>query len=167
MQQNKMGKGMLIIAWIIGLGLLTLLFDDQLAKQFNPNAEPISSSNLGVQEVRLKQNRAGHYVSSGAINGQPVVFLLDTGATHVSVPMHLAEQLNLQKGRASWVQTANGRVQVAQTSIQRLSIGDIQLDNVRANLNPGFKENKILLGMSALKQLEFTQKGEWLILRNL
>jgi aspartyl protease family protein len=56
---------------------------------------------------------------------------------------------------------------VAQTNIQRLSIGDIQLDNVRANLNPGFKANEILLGMSALKQLEFTQKGEWLVLRNL
>jgi aspartyl protease family protein len=157
----------LIVAWIIGLGLLTVLFDDQLAKQFNPNAEPISSSEQGVQEVRLKRNRAGHYVSGGAINGQPVVFLLDTGATHVSVPMHLAEQLNLQKGRASWVRTANGRIQVAQTNIQRLSIGDIQLNNVRANLNPGFKDNEILLGMSALKQLEFTQKGEWLILRSL
>jgi aspartyl protease family protein len=167
MQQSKMGKGMLIVAWIIGLGLLTLLFDDQLAKQFNPNAEPISSSSQGVQEVRLKQNRAGHYLSGGVINGQAVVFLLDTGATHVSVPMHLAEQLNLQKGSLSWVQTANGRIQVAQTNIQQLSIGDIRLDDVRANLNPGFKENEILLGMSALKQLEFTQKGEWLILRNL
>lgn len=162
-----MGKGMLIVAWVIGLGLLTLVFDDQLAKQFNPNPEPLSSSIQGVQEVRLKQNRAGHYVSSGEINGQPVVFLLDTGATHVSVPMHLAEQLNLQKGRSSWVQTANGRVQVAQTNIKQLSIGDIYLDDVRANLNPGFKANEILLGMSALKQLEFTQKGEWLILRNL
>ena len=166
-QQNKMGKGMLIVAWIIGLGLLTLIFDDQLAKQFNPNADPISLLNQGVQEVRLKQNRSGHYVSGGIINGQPVVFLLDTGATHVSVPIHLAEQLNLQKGTLSWVQTANGRVQVAHTNIQRLSIGNIQLDNVRANLNPGFKANEILLGMSALKQLEFTQRGEWLTLRNL
>jgi aspartyl protease family protein len=167
MQQNKMGKGMLIIAWVIGLGLLTLIFEDQLAKQLNPNAKPISSSSMGVTEVRLKQNRMGHYVSAGAINGQPVVFLLDTGATNVSVPMHLAEQLNLQKGRVSWVQTANGRVQVAQTNVARLSIGDIELNNVRAHLNPGFKDNEILLGMSALKQLEFTQKGEWLILRNL
>ncbi|WP_299083238.1 TIGR02281 family clan AA aspartic protease [uncultured Paraglaciecola sp.] len=167
MQQQKMGKGMLIVAWIIGLGLLTLMFDEQLAKQFNPNAKPISSSMQGVQEVRLKQNRAGHYVTSGFINGQPVVFLLDTGATHVSVPMHLADTLNLQLGNSAFVQTANGRVQVAQTNIQRLSIGDIQLDNVRANLNPGFKDDEILLGMSALKQLEFTQRGEWLILRNL
>ncbi len=63
MQQNKMGKSMLIVAWIIGLGMLTLLFDDQLAKQFNPNTDPISSSSQGVQEVRLKQNLMGHYVS--------------------------------------------------------------------------------------------------------
>ena len=167
MQQNKMGKGMLIIAWLIGLALLTFLFDDQLAKQFNPNANPASSSHSGVAEVRLKQNRAGHYVSGGGINGQPVIFLLDTGATQVSIPMHLAEQLGLKKGRASWVQTANGTVEVAQTRIQRLTIGDIQLTDVAAHLNPGMQSEQILLGMSALKQLEFSQKGDWLVLRNL
>jgi aspartyl protease family protein len=146
---------------------LTLLFDDQLAQQLNPNQDPISSNHLGVAEVKLKQNRAGHYVSGGAINGQPVVFMLDTGATQVSIPMHLAEQLALTKGRTSWVQTANGRLQVAQTRIQRLSLGDIQLTDVAAHLNPAMHDGQILLGMSALKQLEFTQKGEWLILRNL
>jgi aspartyl protease family protein len=49
MQQSKMGKGMIIVAWIIGLGLLTLLFDDQLAKQFNPNAQPISYLTKGCK----------------------------------------------------------------------------------------------------------------------
>ncbi|MEP0177190.1 MAG: TIGR02281 family clan AA aspartic protease [Paraglaciecola sp.] len=167
MQQSKMGKGMLIVAWVIGLGLLTLMFDEQLAEQFNPNADPISSTLSNGVEVRLKQNRAGHYVTGGAINGQPVVFLLDTGATQVSVPMHQAQQLGLQLGRAARVQTANGSVQVAQTSINRLSIGDIQLFDVAAHLNPAVKSDEILLGMSALKQLEFTQKGEWLILKHL
>ncbi|MCF2948682.1 TIGR02281 family clan AA aspartic protease [Paraglaciecola aquimarina] len=167
MKQAKLGKGMIIIAWVIGLGLLTLLFDEQLAKQLNPNAEPISSSQFGVAEVKLKQNRAGHYVSGGAINDQPVVFMLDTGATQVSIPMHLAEQLSLQKGNSSWVQTANGRVQVFQTRIQRLTIGEIQLTDIAAHLNPAMHDGQILLGMSALKQLEFTQRGEWLTLRNL
>lgn len=167
MEQSKMGKGMLIVAWVIGLGLLTLLFDEQLAEQFNPNAQPISSQSMGIVEVRLKQNRAGHYVTGGAINGQPVVFLLDTGATQVSVPMHLAKQLGLQQGRAYRIQTANGSVQVAQTNINRLSIGDIQLFDVAAHLNPAVNSDEILLGMSALKQLEFTQKGDWLVLKHL
>ncbi|MFT4994328.1 MAG: aspartyl protease family protein [Paraglaciecola sp.] len=165
-QQSKMGKWMLIFAWAAGLGLLTLLFDEQLAQQINPNAQPISSVRAGISEVKLQQNRYGHYVSGGSINGQPVIFLLDTGATDVSIPFHLAEQLNLQPGRRSWVQTANGRIEVAQTTIARLAIGDIELFDVKANLNPGVKQNEILLGMSALKQLEFSQKGKWLVLRS-
>lgn len=164
---KKMGKWMLVIAWLAGLGLLTLFFDEQIADQLNPNRDPISYTNQSGTEVRLKRNRMGHYVSGGEINGVPVTFLLDTGATDVSIPFHLKDQLNLRAGRGQMVRTANGSLQVAQTSIAELSIGDIQLTDVRANLNPGMTDNEILLGMSALKQLEFTQRGDWLILRNL
>lgn len=164
-QQNKIGKWMLIMAWVAGLGLLTLMFDDQLASQFNPNAKPESVKSGEIIEVKLKQNRYGHYVTGGSINGQAVIFFLDTGATHVSIPFHLAEQLNLHAGRKYSVNTANGRIEVAQTSIAQLTIGDIQLFNVDANLNPAVRDNEILLGMSALKQLEFSQKEDFLVLR--
>lgn len=164
---NKIGKWMLILAWVAGLGLLTLIFDDQLARQFNPNQQPDSTVTASGVEVRLKQNRMGHYVTGGSINGQPVVFLLDTGATDVSIPFHLAEQLNLIPGRKQRVRTANGNIHVAQTTLSRLEIGDITLLDVEANLNPGMQDNEILLGMSALKQLEFSQKGDWLVLRSL
>ena len=56
---------------------------------------------------------------------------------------------------------------VARTELNSVSIGDITVYNVRANLNPGMNGEQILLGMSVLKQLEFTQRGEWLILRTL
>jgi aspartyl protease family protein len=164
-QQGKIGKWMLIMAWVAGLGLLTVMFDDQLASQFNPNAKPTSMQKGEIIEVRLKQNRYGHYVTGGSINGQPVVFFLDTGATDVSIPYHLAEQLKLSPGRRYNVNTANGQIEVSQTSIAKLTIGDIQLFNVDANLNPAVRDDEILLGMSALKQLEFSQKGDWLVLR--
>ena len=165
--QGNVGKWMLILAWAAGLGLLTLLFDNQIAQQFNPNPQPTSSTGQGSVEVRLQQNRYGHYVTSGLINNQPVVFLLDTGATQVSVPFALAQQLNLIPGRPTWVQTANGRVQVAQTIIEHLQIGGIELHNVRAHLNYADSTDEILLGMSALKQLEFSQRQDVLILRSL
>lgn len=165
--EKKLGKWMLVIAWLAGLGLLTVFFDEQIANQLNPNRDPISSTSQNGTEVRLKRNRMGHYVSGGEINGVAVTFLLDTGATDVSIPFHLKDQLNLQAGRGQMVRTANGSLQVAQTSISELSIGDIRLTDVRANLNPGMQDDEILLGMSALKQLEFTQRGDWLILRNL
>ena len=163
--ENKMGKWMLIFAWIAGLGLLTLAFDDQLSKQFNPNQAPESFVSQNATEVRLKRNRQGHYVTTGLINNEPVIFLLDTGATDVSIPLELANRLNLSPGMRQRVRTANGTITVAQTHISELAIGEIKLFDIDANLNPGMRGNEILLGMSALKQLEFSQKGEWLILR--
>ncbi|WP_109341105.1 retropepsin-like aspartic protease family protein [Saliniradius amylolyticus] len=155
---------MAVLAWIALLGLLTLWFNEELTEQFNPNQQPLSQTQNGRQEVRLKQNRQGHYVASGLINGSPVTFLLDTGATHVSIPAHLGERLNLQPGARSRVMTANGSITVAQTRIDRLQLGDISLYDVRANLNPGMGGEAILLGMSALKQVDFRQSGEWLYL---
>ncbi|GAA0354215.1 TIGR02281 family clan AA aspartic protease [Bowmanella denitrificans] len=159
-----MARWMWILAWVSGLGLLTLLFDKQLARQFNPNDNPDSLVQGNRVTVELKRNRQGHYVTSGLINGQPVIFLLDTGATQVSVPQHLAAYLDLQPGRRHLVNTANGRIEVASTLLDSLRIGDIELRNISANLNPGMQSDDILLGMSALKQLEFTQSGDTLTL---
>lgn len=162
---QKMGKWMMIVAWVVGLLLLTLFFDDQLARQFNPNQHPQSNRSQGSVEVNLKQNRLGHYVTSGFINNMPVTFLLDTGATDVSVPYDLALKLGMQPGRRQYATTANGTIQVAQSRIHQLQIGEIELYDLDASMNPGMTGDKILLGMSALKQLEFTQRGDWLVLR--
>jgi aspartyl protease family protein len=125
----------------------------------------MSLSTQGKAEVRLQQNRQGHYVVQGAINEIPVVFLLDTGATQVSIPAHIAEQLQLKSYAASQVNTANGRTTVYQTKLEQLSIGNIYLYDVSAHINPSMQSNEILLGMSALKRVEFSQVGKQLILR--
>ena len=167
-QQNssqKTGKFMYFMAWIAAMLLLTLWFDDLLLEQWNPNREPDLQSNGSAQQTILKRNRYGHYVTSGYINGNPVVFLLDTGATHVSIPAHLQQSLNLYPKGSSRVMTANGAVTVDNTVIAELEFGHIRLLDVKANLNPGMRGNEILLGMSALKQLEFTQRGDQLILK--
>ena len=161
------GKWMVALAWICGFGLLVFVFSDLLEKQINPNSEP-ASERIGSQtEVRLKQNRQGHYVTTGYINGEEVVFLVDTGATDVAVPAHLANRLQLRAGRQGFASTANGVVRVAESTIDTLRIGEIVVRDVKANLNPGMQDDHILLGMSVLRQLEFTQRGDWLILRTL
>lgn len=165
-QTQKIGKRMLFLAWIAGLFIITLWFDDLLGERANPNQSPQSLTLGNATEVRLKQNRMGHYVTTGLINGTPVVFLLDTGATEVSIPANLATSLGLGKGYPSIANTANGSVTVYDTRIGSLQIGEIVLRDIAGNLNPGMNGNEILLGMSALKQLEFTQKDGWLILRS-
>ena len=163
---NKIARVFVWFAWIIAIVLLMFFFQEELDKQYNPNSQPqVSLNSTGQAEVILKQNRQGHYVTKGSINETPVVFLLDTGATQVSIPAHIAKQLQLESFGSYPVQTANGTVIVYKTQIDQLSIGNIFLYNVAAHINPAMKSDAILLGMSALKKIEFSQKGKQLTLR--
>ncbi len=163
---SKIGKTFVWIAWLLALGLLVFIFQGFLDEQHNPNSDPASYlSDSGKSEVYLQQNRQGHYLVQGKINNQSVTFLLDTGATQVSIPKHVANKLHLPEFGKYRVQTANGDVVVTQTKIDSLWVGDIQLTNVDANINPGMQSDEILLGMSALKRVEFRQTGNQLILK--
>jgi len=163
---NKIAKLFVWLAWIIAIVLLMYFFQGVLDKQYNPNSQPkVSLNNAGQAEVVLHQNRQGHYVTLGSINGTSVTFLLDTGATQVSIPAHIADELQLESFGSYPVQTANGTVTVYKTKIDQLSIGNIFLYNVAAHINPAMKSDAILLGMSALKEVEFSQKGKQLTLR--
>lgn len=153
-------------AWIIGFLLLTLFFDNKLEQTYNPNQQVESNiDKSGVISVVLQRNRYGHYVTNGFINSTQVQFMLDTGATDVSIPEPIAQQIGLEYGRVSRVNTANGSIEVYQTILDELRIGQIRLYGVRANINPYMEGPGILLGMSALKQLEFTQRGKQLTLK--
>ncbi|TKB47069.1 retropepsin-like aspartic protease family protein [Thalassotalea mangrovi] len=160
---QKIGKAMTWVAWIIGLLLLVWFFQTKLDADWNPNQQPkVAVNTSGQQQVVLERNRYGHYVTAGFINQENALFMLDTGATSVSIPMEIADKYGLERQGSHRVQTANGSVMVYATTIDELSIGNINLYNVRANINPGMTGQEILLGMSALKQLEFSQKGKYL-----
>lgn len=157
---------MLIFAWIGALAILTLIFSSWEDRQNNPNHRPMSYSSEQFREVVLERNRFGHYVVSGTINFQPAIFLLDTGATHVVLSQDLADQIGLKRGAPHYAQTANGQVRVYATQLDSVELGSIQLRNVRASINPAMHGQEVLLGMSALKQVEFTQSGTQLTLRH-
>lgn len=165
MNAEKTGRGMIAAACILVIVLLTMLFSEVEDHQRNPNQSPATMRTDEAVEVNLERNRRGHYVVSGTINDEPVEFLLDTGATDVVIPEAVAERLNLEKGRPGRAMTANGTVTVYATHLDRLSIGGIELSDVRASINPGMSLPGVLLGMSALEQIEFNQQGNELILR--
>lgn len=163
---RPMGLGMLVAAFAIGLGLLTLVFDGFLDRQYNPNQQPISrASSEGGVEVVLQRNRQGHYIAGGQINGARATFLLDTGATDVVMSEDLARLAGLSRGAPMQAMTANGIVTVYSTLINDLQLGDINLRGVRASINPAMSGDTVLLGMSALRQVEFTQRDNTLTLR--
>ncbi len=163
---RQLGKVFIWAAWLILLALLTWFFSGVLDWQRNPNQSLQTRIDAeGVREVMLQRNHFGHYLTSGRINGERVEFMLDTGASDVSIPAAVAETLQLQPGAPRYYQTANGTITAYTTRLDELRIGDILLRDVRASINPAMQGNGILLGMSVLKRLEFTQRGDTLLLR--
>ncbi|MFO7705849.1 MAG: TIGR02281 family clan AA aspartic protease [Halopseudomonas sp.] len=162
---RRIGKVMMILAWVVGLLLAVQWFSGVEERKRNPNQRPESMQSADAVEVRLLSNRQGHYLLNGQINGQDVTFLLDTGATFVAIPASVAQRLQLPQGRRFQVNTANGTADSFATTIERLQLGDIELRDVAAGIVPGMGGADILLGMSALQQLEFSQQGGELILR--
>ena len=164
-QQRRVGKIMVGAMWLLLLGLLTLFFNNILEQQHNPNQQIASVQRDGQQEIVLQRNKYGHYVASGMINQQPVVFMLDTGATDISIPAKVAQRLGLQRGRPLTYRTANGPAINYATRLESVSLGHITLYNLPASINPNVEHDDVLLGMSFLKHLEFTQKGDTLTLK--
>jgi len=155
---------MALAASLLMLGLFYLYFENSLQARNNPNQQLQIAPG---SELVLKRSGDGHYVFPGTINGQPVTFLLDTGATLVSVPAHLADKLGLEAGAHQQSITANGTVATRATRVDALAFGPFDLRGVPASLNPGMGGDQVLLGMSVLKHLEFTQRGDTLVLRAL
>ncbi len=165
---QQTGKLMMIAAWVIGLLLLTQIFGFWEDKQRNPNQslEVVQGSN-GQDQLVLQRNRYGHYLFTGKINQQPADFLVDTGATQVAVPEQLAKELKLPYLGTTHVQTANGTSTAYRTRIDQLELGPFTLTQVNATILPGMDaDQEILLGMSALRHLSFSQQGDKLILRS-
>lgn len=155
---------MLMAAAIGFLLLMTFVFSGLIEDRRNPNREVSSARVDGGVEVVLEADRQGHFIASGAINGREVTFLVDTGATLVSVPEAMAERLGLDKQARIGLQTAAGPVTGWMTRIDEVRLGDIVQHDVRAAISPG-RSDAVLLGMSFLRDLELNQSDGRLRIR--
>ena len=162
---RKIGTGMTVAAWIAVIGVLTLLSQKYLDRLNNPNESYQTVATAEMRELVLERNRYGHYIATGSINGRRAVFLLDTGATDIAVPEQLAERLGLKRGPQTTVVTANGIIDVDTARLDEVALGPIVLRNLRATINPHMRDDEVLLGMAFLRDIEFTQRGEYLTLR--
>lgn len=161
---RRTGLGMMLLFWLIMLGTGVWWFQDRLAEQHNPNANLADSRGESHAPVILQRNVSGHFIATGRINGEPVEFLLDTGASLVSVPASLADRLGLERGATVQFSTANGRAPGYLTSIDRISLGGLAARDVRGSINPGLDGHTALLGMSFLNRFDIEIRDSRLVL---
>jgi len=160
-----LGKWMIIALWVLLLGFATF-FAQKWMDQRERGQTPVDQlNNLGQRSVLLESDRLGHYVVEGLVNGQPVTFLVDTGASGVSIPGSMATRLGLKPGLQYPVSTANGSILVHETRIDTLSIGHLQRENVRASINSSMEGEVGLLGMTYLRHFELIQRHGTLTIR--
>lgn len=118
-------------------------------------------------EVRIASTRGGHHITPGRINGLPVEFMVDTGASVVAMNYREAEKLGIdyRAGTPISVNTANGVAKAYRVVLHRVSIGDIELHQVSAAVNASEWPRVILLGNSYLSQVDLSVDSGVLVLR--
>ncbi|MCH4564836.1 TIGR02281 family clan AA aspartic protease [Halomonas sp. EGI 63088] len=162
---RRTGLGMMLLFWVLFIGTGTWWFQGYLAEQRNPNAHLATTVAGDGEPVILERNRAGHFVATGRINGEPVEFLLDTGATYVAVPAGLADRLGLERADSAWFNTANGRVRGHLTTLDEVSLGGFSATEVRGSISPGLDGDVALLGMSFLNRFDIEIRDARMVLR--
>jgi len=112
--------------------------------------------------VLLSANERGHFLTDGQINGIPIRFAVDTGATFISLPAREARRLGLdyRKGQRAIMETANGNAPAYRIQLDTVRVGDITVHNVDAVVMEGDNPSVALLGMSFLNRMDIKREGE-------
>lgn len=110
----------------------------------------------------------GMYSTTGFINGHQVTFLVDTGATWIAMNVHQARKLGINFryiGKRGAVSTANGIAPVYRVLLDKVRVGDIELENVEAGVMEGSSPSQVLLGNSFLNRVEMQRQGQVMLLK--
>lgn len=117
------------------------------------------------QQTILSADSRGHFLVDGQVNGSPVRFLVDTGATSVALPGAEATRLGLdyRKGPTGYTKTANGVVRVYRVRLDTVRLGEIVLNGIDGVvIEQGL--DTALLGMSFLNRVEMKRDGQTMTL---
>lgn len=126
-----------------------------------------TASNDKRERITLRETQNGMYAVNAKINGVDLPFLVDTGATTVSMDAALAQQAGIafRNGTAGWSNTANGPVKSWRVRLDSVAVGPITLYGIDATVREGPGTGGIgLLGMTFLNRIEMKREGESLTL---
>jgi aspartyl protease family protein len=123
------------------------------------------ASNSAPAKVVLTADAQGHFLTTGAINGTSVRFLVDTGATLIAIGAGDARRIGIDPGKGvqGITHTANGPVRVSRVKLDSVRIGDVVVNGVDAVVFP-HEQSPALLGMSFLNRMEMQRSGRTMTL---
>ena len=107
-------------------------------------------------EIRIASGRGGHHYTKGLINGMPVDFVVDTGASTIAMNRFVAERLGIdyRAGIPITVSTANGNAKAFRVVLPSVSVGNIVVHQVEAAVSTTESPSVVLLGNSYLGKVD-------------
>lgn len=140
----------------------------RVAGELVPGTPLASTDTLGRTVVTLRRDGFGHFSTRGRINGTPASFLIDTGASRLTLTPATAAAAGFDPGRLKFavpVETANGSVFMARVTVGRLELGDLVFHDVGAFVAPPGGLSGNLLGVNVLDRLDsYTVQGDEMVL---
>jgi len=138
--------------------------DEKIGNTFKTTSDDKNTISIRKRAI-IKGDANGMYLTKGQINGKTVEFLVDTGATYVSMSSDLAKQLKIkyEKGNKIQLETAKGMSIAYEIKLKKVKVGDIELYNILGVVSDDMP-NITLLGMSFLRKLDMKRKGKTMIL---
>jgi len=127
-----------------------------VADRLTTQAPAARSMTEGRQEIAIPVSRDGHYYLDGAINGVPLKFMIDTGATYVSVDASYARAAGLPKGVRGYFSTANGTVEGEIVKNQEVGADAFRVSGLSVAVTPSQGEVG-LLGQNFLRRFDVSQ----------
>jgi aspartyl protease family protein len=124
-----------------------------------------SGESISGSRVVLSAGSGGHFVALGQINGNAVQFIIDTGATAVSLSVDQAQRLglNYQSGQPVQMGTANGVVPAWRLKLASVRLGDVMVYDVDSVVSAGAMPY-VLLGNSFLSRFQMTRSNDQMVL---
>jgi aspartyl protease family protein len=127
------------------------------------SSEPAAPSDT----VRLSADAHGQFFTGGVVNGRPVNFVVDTGATLMALSRPEATRIGVDygRGRPATVQTASGEAHGWRVSLATVRVGEVTVRDVDAIVIDGDAPRVGLLGMSFLNRFDMHRQGSTLMLQ--
>ena len=156
-----------------GIRLLSIQ-GEQVVIEINGRKRPLrigqhaigSGPGDGAGKLVLSADSQGHFVTMGMVNGTAIRFLVDTGASMISLGANDARRLGLDvnAGQKALTHTANGQAVVSKVQLDSVQVGEITLRNVDALVH-ATEMPVALLGMSFLNRMEMQRDGSTMTLK--
>lgn len=128
---------------------------------------PVSDNNAAA-DIIVYQGVDNMFRTTGSINGYPVNFLVDTGASSIAISSKEAKRLGINyklNGKPTWVSTASGVEKAMSVSIDRVTISGVTIRSVDGLVIEGEEPTTPLLGMSYLKRFKIINDGNMMRLK--